>query len=266
MRRAPLAVFTLGLLLLVLADRSFRALFGARGRPVQGVSETQPAIPASPSRRSVRGEPLERGALEGGALRARSTRLAARRQLDAEAGQTYLDSLIANTDSVIRRWPDRGGSSLRVCISNGDGAAWAPRMVALVREALDRWEHAGIGVRFAIVADPGSADITVHWIDHFDIDRAGQTDLTWDQGGRVRKAAISLALRTAAGVTLPDEALLAVAVHETGHALGLPHSADSMDAMFPATRTGTLSPRDRRTALVLYQLPAGPLRDARRTR
>ena len=72
---------------------------------------------------------------------------------------------------------------------------------------------------------------------------------------------ISLALRTNAGFPLPDAALVAVAVHETGHALGLPHSADSNDVMFPATRTGILSERDRRTAQVLYQLPPGPLRD-----
>jgi hypothetical protein len=31
--------------------------------------------------------------------------------------------------------------------------------------------------------------------------------------------------------------------------------------MFPATQTGTLSERDRRTAQVLYQLQPGPLRD-----
>jgi len=31
--------------------------------------------------------------------------------------------------------------------------------------------------------------------------------------------------------------------------------------MFPATRTGVLSGRDRRTAAVLYRLPPGPVRD-----
>jgi predicted Zn-dependent protease len=126
---------------------------------------------------------------------------------------------------------------------------------------MDQWETLGLGVGFEPVLDTTDADIVVRWIDRFDFDRAGQTDLTWDQAGRIRKASITLALRTNTGVTLPDGALRTVALHETGHALGLPHSADSNDVMFPSAKTKSLSERDRRSAQVLYQLPPGPLRD-----
>jgi predicted Zn-dependent protease len=188
--------------------------------------------------------------------------LAARQQLSRVANSTYLDSLIISTDSVIRRWPDRNGQPLRVAIIEGGPAAYQPRMAGFLRKALERWEASGAGVRFATVADTTEADILVRWIDHFDFDRAGQTDLTWDQAGRVRKAAILLAIRTNTGFVLPDAALLTVAVHEAGHALGLPHSPDTNDVMFPATQTGELSERDQRTVQVLYQLPTGPVRDS----
>jgi YD repeat-containing protein len=111
------------------------------------------------------------------------------------------------------------------------------------------------------VADTSRADIVVRWIDRFEFDRAGQTDLTWDQLGRVRRATLSLALRTNSGVGLGENALLAVALHEVGHAIGLPHSADTTDVMFPSTRTTRLSTRDLRTATMLYQLPTGSVKD-----
>jgi hypothetical protein len=131
-------------------------------------------------------------------------RLAAREALSREAGSTYLDSLILSTDSVVRRWPDRWGAPIRVAMVEGGVPDWTPRMGGYVRASLERWESLGIGVRFQEVADTGKAEILVRWIDHFDFDRAGQTDLTWDQSGRVRRALVSLALRTNTGVVLPD--------------------------------------------------------------
>ena len=266
MKRVALPLLTLVLFAIVVADRLSHAFNSGPSDPVvQGPGETRPATVQLDSTRTSAARPAS-GADRQAALTPgtptidRLARLAARQQLSRMASLTYLDSLIISTDSVIRRWPDRS-SGLRVVIIEGGAPGYQPRMAEYMRQALDRWEGAGIGVRFTIVSDTGSADIQVRWIDHFDFDRAGQTDLTWDQAGRVRKAAILLALRTSTGVVLPEAALLTVAVHEAGHALGLPHSPDTNDVMFPATQTAVLSDRDRRTAQVLYQLPTGPVRD-----
>src|SRR4051812_13652312 len=267
MKRAVLPVVTFVLFAMVVADRVSHGLARSAAPAVQGPSDTRsatvelhPGEGASPSAKPV--SSTNTADAHATPTIDRLARLAARQQLSRESGQTYLDSLILSTDSVVRRWPDRSGVPLRVSIVEGGAPGYQPRMAEYVHEALERWESVGTGIRFATVDDTTQADILVHWIDHFDFDRAGQTDLTWDQAGRVRKAAILLALRTNTGISLPDPALLTVAVHEVGHAIGLPHSPDTNDVMFPATQTGTLSDRDRRTVQVLYQLPPGPVRDS----
>ena len=262
MRRAFLPLVTLALALLILVDRIGHIKLAAEraGAAVQGPSSTQSGT-AHPD---VTHEVIRRDGAAGragGEIGDRLVRLATRERLSREASGTYLDSLIVSTDSVVRRWPDRWGKPIRLHIVEGGVPGYLPKMAGFARDAFDRWEQTGVGVRFQVVSDSADADVMIKWIDHFDFDRAGQTDLTWDQSGRVRRASISLALRTHTGTVLPDAALLSVAVHEAGHALGLPHSSDTNDVMFPATRTGILTERDRRTIEVLYRLPPGPVRE-----
>jgi predicted Zn-dependent protease len=54
--------------------------------------------------------------------------------------------------------------------------------------------------------------------------------------------------------------MIALALHELGHALGLNHSPDRRDVMYPETSADDLTLRDRRTALLLYSLPPGDLK------
>jgi predicted Zn-dependent protease len=256
-----LPIVTLALLVLVFADR-VADLRKARSEPERRASQgaTDPRSAGADVKVGSEDVAADRGVGQfAAAVGERGLRTATREQLTREASGTYLDSLVVTTDSVVRRWPDRWGVPLRIYLVEGGTPDYTPRLAEFAREAFDRWEQTGVGIRFEMVSDSAGADVVVRWIDRFDFDRAGQTDLTWDQLGRVRHATISLALRTQNGTPLPDAALFAVAVHEAGHAIGLPHSADTSDVMFPATRTGTLTERDRRTIKVLYRLPPGPV-------
>lgn len=189
--------------------------------------------------------------------------LANRQRIAREARYTYIDSLLAESDSLIRRWPERDGAPLRVALlESPELPGWTGNLPGIVRRALFAWQEVFPELRFDVVNEPDAADLVVRWLERFELERTGQTDLQYLPDGEIRHADIQLALQTHAGQPLRPEGMLAVAIHEVGHALGLPHSGNPRDVMYPDTRTATISPRDRATLVLLYSVTAGSLRVA----
>ena len=200
------------------------------------------------------------GALDWDSVRA--MRAAVRRRV-AES-DTYLPQMLAESDSLLRRWPERVADPIAVYLPEGGAAGYSVAMGQAVEEAFSRWQRGShIPVQFRIVRDPSQGEVSVRWIEKFDNRRTGQADLTWNTSGWVLKGTLTLATHSHNGWPLPAEAVYTVALHEIGHLLGLGHSDQPEDVMYPTTTVHDLTNRDRRTAGLLYALPPGSVKQPR---
>jgi predicted Zn-dependent protease len=151
----------------------------------------------------------------------------------------------ACADPGIRRWgfPAAGSRPLRVWL---DAAAqeydgWRSYGWRRVRFAIGEWNAIRLPVRFVEARSARESDITIDIIhalpeqDDRTGDQAALTNLTYQPNGEILRARVLIAVTAPRGMgrypVLDQQANL---LHELGHAIGLPHAAESRAVM--ATR------------------------------
>lgn len=187
---------------------------------------------------------------------------------DACSSSGYLCARLQDSPAFqIVRWPaDRPPLRVRVDLPGDEDPVRARALQRAAVRGIQAWQ--GQPFELAITDRPGQTtgpvDVHVAWSRRLDGTALGTTRASWMEGpGRGTFTSVEVVLATRnpfnGQVPLRPEDVALVAAHEMGHALGLPHSDDPRDLMYPTNTASRLSARDYRTMEALYRLPSGAL-------
>jgi predicted Zn-dependent protease len=186
----------------------------------------------------------------------------AAREVCSDVG--YLCAEVATEGSLdLLHWPT-DTRLIRVWVPEPNGLP--PNLARAFQNAAAKgirtWHGHPIPLSIRVRASAEPADVIVQWARTVEDNRLGRAQVEWIRtGGEVQVNVLGLTIAThnpgdSVSLLDPDQIVL-VAAHEMGHILGLPHSDDSRDVMFPTNTATRLTARDFRTIEALYSLPNG---------
>ncbi len=170
--------------------------------------------------------------------------------------------LSGRPDHRVMRWAD-GTREIRIRITGPEfeDASTERALQRAAEQGVLTWQGTPFPIRI-LRGGQGDADFEIRWARSLGGNQLGQTHTEWfrqsDESG-MRVSALALVTRSPfnQGFMLEAEQVRLTAAHEMGHALGLPHSDDPRDVMYPTNGAARISSADFATMNALYRLPNG---------
>jgi len=174
-------------------------------------------------------------------------------------GTAYLCADLSDNDRIrLQRWRNLTGTLVvHIPEPTGVDAGTAHRLQWAATAGVRLWNNQP----FPIAVDERGtreAQVEVRWVTTLGGSTIGLARTQWSPQTGLQAISLELALMSPFGRGPVDPTKLRLtAAHEMGHILGLPHSDEPRDVMYPMNTATSLSARDHRTLEALYELEDG---------
>lgn len=165
----------------------------------------------------------------------------------------------------ILRWPsDTPGLRVWVPKPVDVSPALAEELQRAAVRGIQVWDNHPFPLTISTRSFAEDPDITIQWVRSLGEGRLGHARMEWRaEGTRVEVRILGLSLVTHEPLDPEEEIspkeIQLVSAHEMGHALGMPHSDDPRDLMYPQNTAWRPTQRDYRTMAALYRMANGAL-------